>query len=98
MCNQMPDWALAADDTLGGRMSLARDACGLSAEDAALLVAVPKQTWLSWENDRDEPDPAYLGEIADSLHISLAWLLSGRGIGPSWKGSEPSFASPKLSN
>ncbi len=92
MCNQTPDWTLAADDTLGGRMSLARDACGLSAEDAALLVAVSKQMWLAWENDRDEPDPAYLEEIADSLHISLAWLVSGRGIGPIWRNSEPSVA------
>jgi len=92
MCNQTPDWTLATDDTLGGRMSLARDACGLSAEDAALLVAVSKQMWLAWENDRDEPDPAYLEEIADSLHISLAWLVSGRGIGPIWRNSEPSVA------
>lgn len=89
MCNQTLDWTLAADDTLGGRMSLARDACKLSTQDAALLVAVPEDTWLSWENDRDEPDPIYLGEIADSLHVSLAWLLSGRGIGPWWENNEP---------
>jgi transcriptional regulator with XRE-family HTH domain len=72
------------DDTIGGRISLARDACGLSVEAAALAIGITVHTWTDWENDRDAPFPDRLVVIAETLGVSLAWLVSGRGEGPSW--------------
>jgi hypothetical protein len=40
-------------DTLGGRISLARAAKGISVEDAAVLNDVDPDVWTTWENDRD---------------------------------------------
>lgn len=84
MSQMKPGWNLATDDTLGGRMSLARDACGLSIEDAARAIGVETPTWAHWENDREEPQPDRLDMIAGVLQVSLAWLVSGRGTGPVW--------------
>jgi HTH-type transcriptional regulator, cell division transcriptional repressor len=76
------DWSFAADDTVGGRMSLARDACGLSLEDAANVVGVDTRTWRHWENDQIALRHDRLDKIAGVLQVSLAWLLSGVGKGP----------------
>lgn len=69
----------AVDDTLGGRISLARDACDLSIEDVAEMTGVHPDVWFAWENDRDAPIPSHLETVALSLKVSLPWLLNGRG-------------------
>ncbi|WP_457580379.1 helix-turn-helix domain-containing protein [Ensifer canadensis] len=70
------------DDTIGGRMSLARDALDVSAQRAARIVGVETSTWFNWENDRDAPRANRLAMIAGVLSVSLSWLLTGRGQGP----------------
>lgn len=72
----------AQDDTLGGRMSLARDALDVSAQRAARILGVETSTWSNWENDRDAPRANRLAMIAGVLSVSLSWLLTGRGQGP----------------
>ncbi len=72
----------AADDTLGGRISLARDAIGHSAEHMSTLLGVTLETWTSWENDRAEPRANRLDMLARVLQVNVAWLLDGRGDGP----------------
>ncbi|MFW8589065.1 hypothetical protein ACOJBM_42395 [Rhizobium beringeri] len=52
-----PDTFYTTDDTIGGRISLARDANGLSVEAAALAIGIAAGTWIDWENDRDAPFP-----------------------------------------
>lgn len=74
------------DDTLGGRISLARDAAEMSLEDAAAVVGVEPQTWSNWENDRSAPRANRLDMLAGVLGISIGWLLSGRGRGPGYSG------------
>lgn len=76
------DWSFAADDTVGGRISLARDACGISLEDAADVVGVEAEIWQHWENDRLALRHDRLDRIAGVLKVSLPWLLNGRGRGP----------------
>lgn len=76
--------SLATGDTLGGRISLARDACDISIDDAADMTGVHPDVWQAWENDRDEPFASHLETVAESLDVSLSWLVSGRGSGPSW--------------
>jgi transcriptional regulator with XRE-family HTH domain len=72
-------------DTLGGRISLARDALDLSVEDAARVLGVEYDTWLHWENDRSEPRANRLSMLAGVLQVSLSWLLTGHGHGPDWE-------------
>ncbi|MCJ8518729.1 transcriptional regulator with XRE-family HTH domain [Pseudorhizobium tarimense] len=72
------------DDTLGGRISLARDAAALSVEEMASILGVEERTWSSWENDRAAPRANRLGMLAGVLQVSIGWLLSGRGTGPGY--------------
>jgi transcriptional regulator with XRE-family HTH domain len=78
------DLDLASGDTLGGRISLARDACDVSVDDAADMTGVDRDVWQAWENDRDAPIATDLEIVARSLQVSLAWLITGRGVGPKW--------------
>lgn len=71
-------------DTLGGRISLARDACSLSIDDAAEMTGVNREVWCAWENDRSDPGVSHIDNVAASLKVSLLWLAIGRGPGPEW--------------
>lgn len=70
------------DDTIGGRISLARDAAGLSIEEASAVAGVTAETWRNWENDRAEPRANRLDMLARILQVSITWLLDGHGNGP----------------
>ena len=76
----IPD--LTTEDTLGGRISLAREAAGLSAAQAAQRLGVMPESWNAWERDRDAPRANRLANMAGVLGVSLSWLLSGEGEGP----------------
>jgi len=71
-----------AYDTIGGRISLARDALGLSVADVSAIAGVTAETWSNWENDRAEPRANRLDMAARILQVSIAWLLDGQGKGP----------------
>jgi transcriptional regulator with XRE-family HTH domain len=72
----------ARDDTLGGRISLAREASRLSVTDAASRLGVQTDSWLSWECDRAAPRANRLTMMAGILAVSPTWLLTGIGSGP----------------
>ena len=76
------------DDTLGGRISTAREACGLSAADAARRLGVLSASWNAWERDRDGPRANRLVMMAGILAVSPSWLLTGLGSGPFEKSPE----------
>lgn len=84
MSNRKFEPAYGIDDTLGGRISLARDACDISVDDVSRIVGVEPETWLAWENDRAEPRSNRLDMMAGVLQVSVTWLLDGRGAGPRW--------------
>ena len=71
-----------SDDTLGGRLSSARDAAGISVESFANQLGVRRETLLAWESDRSEPRPSRLLIIAGILGVSPMWLMTGAGAGP----------------
>ncbi len=77
-------------DTLGGRISLAREATGLSEAEAAQRLGVLARSWTSWERDRDVPRANRLANMAGILGVSLSWLLSGEGDGPADPADAPS--------
>ena len=71
-----------SDDTLGGRLSMARDAAGISAETLANQLGVEEESVLEWESDRSEPQPSGLVKMAAIFGVSPAWLMTGAGEGP----------------
>lgn len=77
-----PDNHLAGEDTLGGRISLAREAAGLTAAQAARRLGVMPASWNAWERDRDVPRANRLVTMAGILGVSPSWLLTGEGSGP----------------
>ena len=72
-----------AHDTIGGRISLARDTAGLSVQEISAVVGVTAETWSNWENDRAEPRANRLDMLARVLQVSITWLIDGQGEGPS---------------
>ncbi|MFC5384603.1 helix-turn-helix domain-containing protein [Aquamicrobium segne] len=69
-------------DTLGGRISLAREFTGLSAAQAARRLGVLTSSWNAWECDRSEPRGNRLAMMAGLLGVSPTWLFSGIGNAP----------------
>lgn len=69
-------------DTLGGRISRAREAIGMDAIDAATNMGVTQETYDNWESDRDEPRANKLAMLAGVLSVSPSWLLHGVGESP----------------
>ena len=70
------------NDTLGGRLSRARDATGLSAAQLARRLGVQTSTIQAWEADRSQPRANRLSTLAGLLNVSLSWLLHGVGTAP----------------
>lgn len=69
-------------DTLGGRLSLARESAGLSLQKAARLVGVKTATLQAWESDRSEPRANKLMAMAGVFNANFAWLIHGIGESP----------------
>jgi len=76
------DVCRAADDTVGGRISLAREIAGLTISEAARGLGIQQDTWAAWECDRDQPRGNRLTMMAGLLAVSPSWLLAGVGQGP----------------
>ncbi len=70
------------NDTLGGRLSRARDAAGLTAAQLARRLGVKSSTIQAWESDRSQPRANRLPTLAGMLGVSLSWLLHGIGAAP----------------
>lgn len=86
----------SSDDTLGGRLSAARDASGLSLADVANRIGVKRDSLLSWEADRAEPRPSNLIDLAGILGVSPMWLMTGVGSGPIQETSDLPLEALKL--
>lgn len=70
-------------DTIGGRLSRAREASGLSVKQLALRLGVKTATIQAWESDRSQPGSHRLTKLSGLLGVSLSWILHGVGIAPS---------------
>jgi transcriptional regulator with XRE-family HTH domain len=86
----------AGDDTLGGRISSARDAAGIAIELLASQLGVRKETMLAWESDRSEPRPSRLIKLAGILGVSPMWLMTGAGEGPGELSDERALQALKI--
>lgn len=70
------------NDTLGGRLSAARDLAALSLESLAARLGVDRDIVHTWESDRAAPEPSRLSDLASVLGVSPMWLMTGVGEGP----------------
>ena len=70
------------DTTLGGRISMAREATGLRVADVVKRLGVRAKTYEAWEADRSEPRANKLVALAGILNVSPPYLLSGLGKQP----------------
>lgn len=75
-------------ETIGQRISFARERAGLSTAQAARRLGVKTRTLTRWERDENEPRPNRLVMLALMLGVSPAWLLQGAD------GFEPQLAAP----
>ena len=71
------------DTTLGGRISMAREASELSVNQVVKRLGVRSTTYAAWEADRSEPRANKLVALAGILNVSPPYLLSGLGEQPS---------------
>lgn len=69
-------------DTIGGRISRARDTSGLSVEEVAWRLGVKIATVNAWESDRTLPGSHRMNKLAGMLNVSISWLLHGVGTAP----------------
>ncbi|WP_111731807.1 helix-turn-helix domain-containing protein [Roseovarius amoyensis] len=68
--------------TFGDRVAGARERAGMSQSELAKRLGVKLKTLKGWENDLSEPRANKLSMMAGLLNVSLLWLLSGEGDGP----------------
>ena len=86
-----PDTSYYHEDmaTFGDRLAAAREEQGLEQKDVARRLGVKTSTVLNWEEDRAEPRANRVQMLAGILGVSITWLLSGQGEGPSPAGEGP---------
>ncbi|MEM6594736.1 MAG: helix-turn-helix domain-containing protein [Pseudomonadota bacterium] len=69
--------------TFGDRVTAAREAMGLSDESLSRKLGVKLKTLRAWEQDLGEPRANKLQMLSGMLNVSMRWLLTGEGDGPS---------------
>jgi HTH-type transcriptional regulator, cell division transcriptional repressor len=75
--DEIPDF-----DTIGGRLSRARDVSGMSVKQLALRLGVKTSTIKAWESDRSQPGAHRLNTLCGLLGVSVSWVLHGVGTAP----------------
>lgn len=74
----------AADQaTLGDRIVAARESHRWTQKELAERLGVRRKTLADWEDDRSEPRANRLHMLSGVLGVSLVWLMTGDGDGPS---------------
>lgn len=71
-----------APTTLGQRIVSAREGMGLTTAQLARRLGVKTATLSGWETGRSEPRANRLATLAAMTNVSLIWLLSAEGEGP----------------
>ncbi len=76
-------------DTLGGRISRAREIAGYSEADLANAIGVRRETLRAWESDRSEPRANRLIMLSGVLNVPPVWLIHGVGVSPAASEANP---------
>ena len=65
------------ENSIAARLIDAREAAGLTIEEAARRAAVSVRTLKAWESGKTTPRPNKLQILAGVLSVPLLWLLGG---------------------
>ena len=65
-------------NTIGRRIAQLRKEHGLTQEELAQIMEVSSQAVSKWENDVSCPDISLLTKLADTLHTTTDYILSGK--------------------
>ena len=82
MMDELSDWFSEDTATFGDRLAAAREAAGLTPRTLAAKLGVKTAVISSWENDLKEPRANRLQMMSGILGVSMTWLLTGAGDGP----------------
>ncbi len=78
----MTEYGYGPDEaTLGDRLTVAREAAGLTVPQLAERLAVQAKTVDGWEIDQAAPGDDGLARIATILDVPPVWLADGTGPG-----------------
>lgn len=83
MNDQDTDWYGPDAATFGDRVAGAREAANMTQAELARRLGVKKASLIGWEDDISEPRANRLSMLAGLLNVSITWLLTGEGDGPS---------------
>ena len=75
-------WFSDETATFGDRLAAAREQAGLSQKELATRLGVKTATMAAWEDDLKEPRANRLQMLSGMLGVSLNWLMTGQGDGP----------------
>jgi len=76
-------WFDPSSTTFGDRLAGAREDAGMTQDQLARRIGVKIKSLERWENDHTFPRANHLSMLAGLLNVSILWLLSGEGPGPS---------------
>ena len=76
------NWYSDDQATFGDRLAGARDAASLTQKELAAKLGIKLKTLKAWENDLTEPRANKLSMVSGLLGVSMTWLLTGEGEGP----------------
>ena len=65
-------------NTIGRRIAQLRKEQGMTQEEMAQKLDVSSQAVSKWENDVSSPDISLLPKLADTLHTTTDYILSGK--------------------
>lgn len=82
MNDQDTDWYGPDAATFGDRVAGAREASNMTQAELARRLGIKKTTLIHWEDDISEPRANRLSMLAGLLNVSIKWLLTGEGEGP----------------
>ena len=80
------NWYSDDQATFGDRLAGARDNAAMTQKELAAKLGIKLKTLKAWENDLTEPRANKLSMVSGLLGVSMTWLLTGEGEGP----TEPS--------
>lgn len=76
------NWYSDDQATFGDRLAGARDAASMTQKELAAKLGIKLKTLKAWENDLTEPRANKLSMVSGLLGVSMSWLLTGEGEGP----------------
>ena len=86
-------WFDPAATTFGDRVAGAREQAGMTQADLSKRLGIKVKTLKAWEDDLSEPRANKLSMMSGLLNVSLSWLLTGEGEGPTAPGERGGWLS-----